>query len=418
MAIKTRKEAESSIVMQKYAVRGKQYTRYVCDVGSYDGKKIRISSPTFIDTRDRIAKWYDEHGAMGNDVLRLTQTQLSDAVFAYSLLERAGCRRTLAGIVEEYLASSKSKVNPKGILEAFDEWLARLTPEQTAEAKFDKNRVGNFVALYPTRKVHEIRYEDILRFLKPIDDPTTYNQCLKYIRTFFNWCGKKHRRYCAENPIEELELRPVPHKMPEFAKVSEVKRLFKYLLNTKSSHRDLYIYHFALACFCGMRTGETARTMPEDVRLDEGSVLVREPKGHTKGIAHRTFQPMPNAVEWLRLCDMGKVRDDLEKYKHSRRESLLQSARLLSHAVLPDNFARHSFITYHVALYNNPALTEGIAGTSKGMRENHYQGLATKAQAEEYFSITPASLAEPDLFTASSVSAPAAPSASATPCAS
>jgi hypothetical protein len=53
------------------------------------------------------------------------------------------------------------------------------------------------------------------------------------------------------------------------------------------------------------------------------------------------------------------------------------------------NCGRHTFITYHVAAYGNPAITQAMVGTGGKMMANNYRGLATKKDGEAFFNILP-----------------------------
>jgi hypothetical protein len=64
----------------------------------------------------------------------------------------------------------------------------------------------------------------------------------------------------------------------------------------------------------------------------------------------------------------------------------------LSGVVNPGNVLRHSFCSYHVAQHKDAARTAVIlCHSSPRMLYQHYKGIATEADAKEYFSITPAS---------------------------
>ena len=58
------------------------------------------------------------------------------------------------------------------------------------------------------------------------------------------------------------------------------------------------------------------------------------------------------------------------------------------------NCGRHTFITYHVAAFGDPAKTQAIVGTSAKMRAENYCGLASKANGEAYFKIMPTGTAD------------------------
>jgi integrase len=56
----------------------------------------------------------------------------------------------------------------------------------------------------------------------------------------------------------------------------------------------------------------------------------------------------------------------------------------------PNDAARHSFATYHLALHQNSALTSHELGhRNPNTLFKHYRNLATKAEGEAYFAIVP-----------------------------
>lgn len=54
---------------------------------------------------------------------------------------------------------------------------------------------------------------------------------------------------------------------------------------------------------------------------------------------------------------------------------------------LPKNGARHSFVSYHLSLFENTELTALQAGHSREILFRHYRELATRDEAESYFTI-------------------------------
>jgi hypothetical protein len=57
------------------------------------------------------------------------------------------------------------------------------------------------------------------------------------------------------------------------------------------------------------------------------------------------------------------------------------------------NGLRHAFCTYHFALHGNENLTAAQAGHAPHLLHQHYRGLATKAEAEKWFAVSPAQAA-------------------------
>jgi hypothetical protein len=59
-----------------------------------------------------------------------------------------------------------------------------------------------------------------------------------------------------------------------------------------------------------------------------------------------------------------------------------------------DNILRHSFLSYHLAGFQNPNNTAYHGGTSIKMLSNNYVALVSKKSSEEWFNITPISVRE------------------------
>ena len=147
------------------------------------------------------------------------------------------------------------------------------------------------------------------------------------------------------------------------------------------------LLRMTLAFFCGMRTAEILRQRFEDIMLDEGTIVVTEAKGEQSGGMGRAFKVPDTAMAWLRKVDMEKAKaTKMSETSYTRwRKILFDDADV----DMPDNAGRHSFVSYHVAMFGNPRLTEGIVGTGDTMRKRHYDARVTHKAAEEYFAILP-----------------------------
>ena len=53
----------------------------------------------------------------------------------------------------------------------------------------------------------------------------------------------------------------------------------------------------------------------------------------------------------------------------------------------PENALRHSFVSYHLAFYNDVARTEIQAGHDRKVLFRHYRELVTAASAEEFWAV-------------------------------
>jgi len=145
--------------------------------------------------------------------------------------------------------------------------------------------------------------------------------------------------------------------------------------------------YVTLSYFCGIRTAEIARLARDvdDIRPEEGTVIIRMPKGHTQGMTPRTVHIPENAVAWMRGIDF---KDALGRDLNTAVNEFGKFAASLGVKV-GRNIGRHTCATMHCAAFGNPAKTEAMLGTSSSMRVKHYMGLATKAEGERYFSLMP-----------------------------
>jgi site-specific recombinase XerD len=284
--------------------------------------------------------------------------------------------------------------------EALRRYLESFSAIQKAQIKCVRSRVGMFVEAYREALVTEIRPKDIADYLFKNyhqKSPKTYNEVLGYIRSFFNWCKRKDVALCVENPCDDLRGKSIHYEEPKFVTAETVRHVFD-LLERKcdSVTKQQVIWFFAIWFFCGIRTEEILRLRHKDVNIDEGWIRVAFPKGFQHGVAPRMVE-MPDVCKaWLRAYDATPDGTDDKfidrfAFPHYAKSVLMKAAKDCGETdfKLVDNAGRHSFVTMHVALYNNPSRTEALAGTSKDMRVNNYMGLATKAQARAYFDVMP-----------------------------
>jgi integrase len=139
----------------------------------------------------------------------------------------------------------------------------------------------------------------------------------------------------------------------------------------------------AIALFAGLRTAEVSRLDWREVRLGRGFIEVTAAKSKTR--TRRLVDIMPNLAEWLAPL----VQEEGPVYPAG-------AARYRSSAVVrafggtpSKNSARHSFVSYHLALFGDVAKTELQAGHDRAVLFGHYRELVTQEEAEEYFTLVP-----------------------------
>lgn len=137
---------------------------------------------------------------------------------------------------------------------------------------------------------------------------------------------------------------------------------------------------WAIAMFAGLRRAEVERLDWSEVRLERGHIEVTAAKSKTR--TRRLVDIMPNLAVILEpLASTGRV------FPHSPKRAEVWARQAFGRP-LAKNVARHSFVSYHLALFGDIASTELQAGHDRAVMFQHYRELVTRQDAESYFSIT------------------------------
>ena len=181
------------------------------------------------------------------------------------------------------------------------------------------------------------------------------------------------------NPVRAIHtdelIKPEPEKTIGILSVEQAKDFMEYV----EKHYPQYCRFYALAMFAGIRVAEVPRLKDEYFLYKEKKIIFPAQIGKIK--KSWTLEDLPdNLWAWLK------------KYKDAPivRPSCDTRSSLGKRFALPENFARHSFATYHLSLYFDPARTSRITRNSEQMLRDHYWGaLVDKKTAQAYFAIMP-----------------------------
>ena len=391
MSLKTKREALASISRRDRSVGRRNYTTFDVYLGIDDitGKPVRLYAKSEKLLEAQIADFYESRRETNGLDALLTPDQIMDAKMAYRRLEGITPKITLLDCAErvaKILEASMAHPEPIGMV--YDIFVGGKN--EGADKTKTESTTGKFVGTYGRdRMVNDVTRKEIEEYLESNyggKSENTYNSHYGYLKTFFNWCVKKH--YVETSPMTEIEEKTVAWKEPEYAKVDDVEKLARACEREKDTHPE-YLAHFVTTYFCGVRREEELRmaSMDDaaDIHLEDETVRIKKPKGYTKGVAPRSFQIMPNALAWMRSFDYKAA---LKLITPKTTQGFTKFAER-NGITLVRNGGRHSFITYHVAAFGEPAKTQAIVGTSEKMAAEHYRGLASKRDGERYFSIMP-----------------------------
>lgn len=389
--MKSRKEAIESITLNSRIINGTKQNIYDCYLGTVlGGRQIRFSCLTKEALVKKIDNYYRRLRVMGDATSLLPPAQIYDASEAFRILSDAGFpKRTLTSIALDFVSGRTAKEDSSvPVKDCYEKYVSSFRPEQKAHLQCIRTRVGKWMQFFgPNRLINEVSSTEFEQFLAVAGkgSDTTYNNMLTYCKSFFEWCRKSPQCYLSTNPLADMQPKKIAYEEPEYANIEDVRKIFAAL---DEAYQDDITTYAVLAFFCGVRFEEICR-MSEDPSafiLEDDTIRISKPKGWLQGMTPRVIHVTPNAKAWLLKVDAkNSIRDTTTCHQRKKLHQLMKSIGVkISH-----NIARHSFITYHVAAFGDPAKTEAMAGTSAAMRVSHYMGLATKAQGEAYFNIFP-----------------------------
>lgn len=330
-----------------------------------------------------------------------TNVSKADRDELHAARQLAGDTPLLAAMQEWLRARELTAGN---IIPAAEAWSSR---NSTAH---DRAKVSDVVKRYlaakkaagiETEKNHGHIFDDMKRdFGEQIIDTITARELDKWIArwespgtrdTFRKWTVALWRWAQAQNYLSR-EIKTEAERTQPIRKDDMVVGIIgaptyaKLLTHFRAHHPD-YLPALVLAGFCGLRRSEIHAQKWEDINLETGNLRVTKAK---RGTPSRRLVPIhPSALEWLLLAAdrtewvcgnlaIDRIRDIAGKAKYD----------------LPENCFRHSFISHRVAMTGNIPETSFIAGNSPDMIRRHYLELVTKAEGEQWFSITPSKAGE------------------------
>ena len=298
----------------------------------------------------------------------------------------------------------------KDIAEAVAEFLQADAPRTKAaagqraqlSAKYAYNRelqLDRFADTFPNTAVCDLSKEHLDTFIGSLDTVKTTsrngraassaksrNHYRATIRQFLQWAVRKDYLAPTHRLIEADAMRPERANTAavEFYLPGELAAL---LTAADDTFRPIIV----IGGLAGLRTAELLRLDWADVWRVAGHIEVTAGKAKTR--QRRLVEICPALAAWLepfRKVTTGKLWAGHEITFQQHFVELCEAAKVTRKM----NGLRHAFCTYHFAAHANENQTAQQAGNSPAMIHAHYKGLATKADAEKWFSVNPADAAK------------------------
>jgi integrase len=334
---------------------------------------------------DRYASEFD-----GKD--RLEYARAKDELKEFDLpldkiaIEYKDARKVLNGVPLIEAARFYEKHNLRGIkhetvARAVDEMIAAKTRKGVSDVYVAdlRYRLGVFRDAFQC-DVNAIASNDVAAFFDNLRlSPRSHNNFVRTLRTFFRF-AQKHGWLSKEvDLLECVEKRSEKRTPTEVFTPSQLAAI----LGKASPEVAPCI---ALAGFAGLRSAEILRLDWDDIERRPGFIEVAAHKAKTA--TRRIVAISDNLAKWLAIAP----RDSARVWPHSKDRFFKAMIRAASKAEIAwkQNALRHSFISYRLAETQNINSVALEAGNSPQMIFRHYRELATPAQAETWFSLTPA----------------------------
>lgn len=245
-----------------------------------------------------------------------------------------------------------------------------------------------FASAFRDRQLHEVTSDDIRSWMHGLKDPKTgapmgnltKRHHRKDVNTFFRRAVLEE--WVRKNPVERV-------KPPSFdddehvtrdsvMAVADLRRLFL-------ANRDQpVIGRMALELWGGMRASSAERAVRENFNFAERGFELPGQKHKSGKRKYRTGHP---AALWAWLEHAGeRAWTEVTERNYDRLKS---EAFIRADVKNPGNGLRHSFVSYHLALFKNPGLTQRLAQHRHFSTTEGYEGFATEADARAWAEILP-----------------------------
>ena len=350
---------------------------FLVSVQTPQKKRIKKYFKTKQEAREWLANYQKSIGVDLSDIAQLSTLQLADIRQALNLLPK---NISLTQIVSDYLKhNTLSNVSMQKAFELYKEHLTSL------RGKTPKLRMHKFISDF--NDWDNVSDNKLLDWLKLRGMPKTIIEYHSEIKRFYEFA--KRRKFIAIAPtdiITQSDLPKIKRSKVCVWDIQNVNLFFQFL----KEKRPRFLNWFAIACFAGIRRAEINRIKPEYIDTKRKTILL--PYDITKTGDTWLMEDLPDNL-WKWIDSYGTKIEKLQNSTFSRLRKAWEKWTEAKGEKIPwqHNICRHSFCTYHLSLYRDPAKTSLLLKHREPntMWQHYLAGLVDKKTAKEYFSILP-----------------------------
>ncbi|MGB6219393.1 hypothetical protein [Haloferula sp.] len=324
----------------------------------------------------------------------LTDDQLDQAVKAF---DRLGSTYTLDEALEFFLRHHR----PPEFTIRLRDAMALYRDDRERDAirerslKGIKSVLDQFLRETDNPLTHEVTAQAVEKFLRGLraKDGTnkatrkTWNNYRNILHSFFEWSTvadvASNRPFAFENPVTTIrkfsarQVREEQEAKPATTSPEDVLRLFRALSRWKGG---VMLRYYALLYFAGLRPGEIERMNGQEkalVNLKTKTITIPAKVSKTGHERHVTISN--NLAAWLQIAPLPTIPTNFDRMAKMVRK----------HFKLDHDEARHSFISYHVALHRSVGDAALQAGNSESIVRRHYLNAHSREEGSTFFRIVP-----------------------------
>lgn len=325
----------------------------------------------------------------------LTQEQHDTALAAF---DRLGGAYTMVDAVEFFMRHHRPPEFTIALNEATKLYLDDRERDgiRPRSVKAIKSVLKQFTDHADNPLVNEVTAATVEAFLRSLqakngtDKATlkTWNNYRNDLNGFFSWASTPdagtNRPFTFENPVVKVRsfkarlVREEQEARPATTNTDDVRGLFSVLMRWRDG---ALVRYFAYLYFSGIRPEELKRMASREAELvNQKTGTITIPANISKTRHERQVSISDNLAAWLKATEGRPIIPP-------NFDRLTKQAR--KHFNLSHDEARHSFISFHVALHRSVGDAALQAGNSESIVKRHYLNTHTKEEGDEFFRIVP-----------------------------
>ena len=371
-------------------VKGKRYDNsylVVIPMKITGRQRLRKTLPTLEKAKEFAEKQYRLSKRHGQAAFKMTDEQRVDAVRALETLK--GTNLTLDEVVQYALPRLRPHSGTLTVQQVVDRMLQarddmNLRPRTIQSLK---SRLTKFCEMFGDANILEIELTDIIKWIKnPRLSSRSRLNYYRVINQFFIWA--KEEKHISDNPLSTVsknKLQEIIGRQDEKPPKIYTPREAQLLLEAAIGE-DIFPL-LVIGFFCGLRTAELQRLEWEHIRFDENEPFVTVFSSNAKSRSLRNVELKKVALEWLSLCDAGEgiIFDKVQQTYNEHRTKIHEKAGVEKR----DNGLRHSFGSYHYAMYGDEIRTATQMGHNPNDHSlfSNYSALVSEAADAAFWAI-------------------------------